>query len=214
MATSDELYGIADELRAVANLGLYYTQDPNDKERYQRVLSLSARLVAALEQRSPDEVLKTYLDNLGHLSPNAGANAAVFLDGRILLIRRHDNGLWALPGGLVEVGETLAEAAARELWEEAQIRGRVTKLLGIFDSRRVLSDLITQMYFALFLVETEDAKPSTTPEATEVGFFAEDDLPELSPGHHIGVPLAFKLYRGEIPVPYFDPPDDPLASAS
>ena len=123
MSGSEELYRIADELRAVANLGLKYAEHPDDRERYKRVLSASARLVAAVEERPPDEVLSGFEDNLDHISPNAGANAAVFRDGRILLIRRADNGLWALPGGLVEVGETLAEAACRELLEEAGIRG-------------------------------------------------------------------------------------------
>ena len=209
MSSSDELYAIADELRAVANLGLHFTESPHDRERYERVLSASARLMGALEQRSPDEVLVQYRDNLSHLSPNAGAEAAVFRDGRILLMRRHDNGLWALPGGLVEVGETLAETAVRELWEETKVRGRTTRLLGIFDSRRTRAELKAQTYHAVFLVEAQDAKPSPTPDATEVGFFAEDDLPDLSPGHGFVVPLAFKLARGEIPAPYFDPTDEP-----
>ena len=107
MSSTEDLYLIADELRAVANLGLRFAESPYDKERYERVLSASARLIAALEQRSPDEVLLQFKDNLDHLSPNAGANAAVFRDGRILLIRREDDELWALPGGLAEVERRL-----------------------------------------------------------------------------------------------------------
>ena len=43
------------------------------------------------------------------------------------------------------------------------------------------------------------------PETTGAGFFAEHDLPALDPGHERRVPMAFKLARGELPVPYFDP---------
>ena len=67
-----------------------------------------------------------------------------------MLIKRRDNGLWAVPGGWVE-GETLSEAA-------------------------------------------------------EIGFFHENNLPQLSPGHDLRVPVLFKILRGEVPAPYFDKP--------
>lgn len=63
-----------------------------------------------------------------------------------------------------------------------------------------------QAYFAIFLVVADDGEPEAGPETTGVGFYAERELPELSPGHHIEVPLAFRLYRNEVPAPYFDPP--------
>ena len=80
---AEQVHQIADELRATANLGLHYAENQYDKERYGRVLSASARLVAALEQRPPDEVLAQFEDNLRHVSPHAGAEAAVFRDGRV-----------------------------------------------------------------------------------------------------------------------------------
>ena len=212
MALAEEVYQAADELRAIANLGRRYAEDPRDKDRYERVSKTSARLVAAVEQRSLDDVLSQFEDNLTHVSPAAAADAAVFRDGRVLLIRRADNGLWALPGGLVEVGETLAEAAQRELLEEADLRGQATRLLGIWDSRLAGSLTKVQYYVAVFLVEAEDGEPhADLLETTEVGFFAEDDLPELSMGHRTRFPLLFKLYRGEVAVPYFDRPDGPAA---
>ena len=207
MSSAEKLYTIADELRAIASIGLHFAENPYDKERYERALALSARLVGALEQRSPNEVLAVYRDNLSHFSPNAGADAAVFRDGRILLIRREDDGLWALPGGLAEVGETLAEAASRELGEEENVRGRVTRLLGIFDSRLWLSRDKSHLYHVVFLIDPADSVPTAGPETTGVGFFSEDGLPDLSPGHRLRVPITFKLFRGEIPAPYFDPLD-------
>jgi len=200
---AEQVYQIADELRAVANLGLHYAEDQYNKERYGRVLSASAGLVAALEQRSPDEVLAQFEDNLSHVSPHTGAEAAVFRDGRVLLIRREDSGLWALPGGLLEVGETLAEAAERELFEEANVKGKATRLLGIWDSRFTGSHMKAQVYTVVFLVEAED-EPQPGPETTAAGFFVEHELPDLHGGHQVKVPMAFKLYRQEVPVPYFD----------
>lgn len=53
-------------------------------------------------------------------------------DGRLLLTRRADNGLLVLPGGRIELGETLAQAAIREVLEETGVRIEVTGLAGIY----------------------------------------------------------------------------------
>ena len=203
MPATEELYQIADELRAIANLGLCYADNEYHKERYTHALSLSARLVAALEDRSPNEVLTQYRNNLSHFSPIVAAEAAVFRDGKLLLIRRRDDERWALPGGLTEVGETLARSAERELWEEARVHGHATQLLGIFDSRLWQIRTNVQLYGAVFRVESDDS-PTPGSEALDAGFFGENDLPPLSQGHQLRVPLVFKLNRGEICAPYFD----------
>jgi len=200
----DHLYRIADELRSLANLGLRYTKDDFDRERYEKVLRNAAQILAALEERPEDEILSEYRGNLDYLAPLSGAGAAVFVENKLLLIRRHDDGLWALPGGAVEVGETTAAAAVRELVEETGIVGRVTGLLAVFDSRTWQSPFRYQLNHFVFVCEADDPTPQTSPEALDVGFFAGNDLPPLSQGHHLRVPVIFKIRRGEIPAPYFD----------
>lgn len=207
MSLTDTVYQIADELRSIANMGLRYSNTPFDKERYERILSASARLVADLEGRAEEDVLKVYQDNMGHISPNSGSEAVVVRDGKILLIQRGDNGLWAIPGGLVDVGEPVAATAQRELWEEAHLEGKVTRLLGFFDSLRWRTQTKVQLYFVTFQVDAPDGTPSPAPpETLDVGFFAEDELPPLSPGHDTRMSLIFKQIRGEAPVPYYDLP--------
>jgi ADP-ribose pyrophosphatase YjhB (NUDIX family) len=203
----DTIYQAIDELRAISSMGLYYAKSEYDKERYQKVLSVALDLLAALEGRSFEEVKREFVeDNWLHMSPAAGAEALIVRDEKIMLIKRTDNGLWAVPGGLVEVGETLAEAAERELSEETGVHGQVTKLLGIFDSRLWHSKTKAHLYHAVFLVEAVDLMPKPSIEATEIGFFGEKELPDLSYGHEHRVPLLFKILRGEIPAPYLDLP--------
>jgi ADP-ribose pyrophosphatase YjhB (NUDIX family) len=225
---SQALYHLADELRGIANLGLIYAQNDHDRDRYTRVLAASARLAAgagapegahAGSGTAAAAVLEVFRQNLAHVSPTAGAEAVVVRAGRILLHRRADNGLWAMCGGLAEIGETLAEAAARELFEEARVRGRITRLLGLFDSLRWDMRTRVHMYAAVFEAESED-EPAPTPEATELGFFGPDDLPALSPSQRRRVPLVLQIVRGERAGPYVDLPDvdlpdvDPAAGAS
>ncbi|MEX0783783.1 MAG: NUDIX hydrolase N-terminal domain-containing protein [Dehalococcoidia bacterium] len=198
------LYLVADELRAIANAGLRYAANDYDRDRYERVLGLSARLVAALDDRPAAGVLAEYRGNLDRMFPAVGADAVVIRAGTILLIRRSDDGLWAMPGGGVDVGETLAEAATRELHEETGLEGNATRLLGVWDSRLVGSPLKFHLYHVSMLVEADGDPIPCPPETTEAAFFAGDSLPPLSGGHQVIVPKVLKLLANDSPA-YFDP---------
>ncbi|MEA1977676.1 MAG: NUDIX hydrolase N-terminal domain-containing protein [Chloroflexota bacterium] len=204
MSLQESIYEIADELRGIASSGLHFSSDPYDRERYEKVLALSARLIGSIDERSPDEILVDFEDNLAHLSPLVGASSVVQLDSKILLIQRTDNGLWGVPGGLVEVGEVLSEAAIRELEEEAGVSGSPVDLLAVFDSRLWKSKSKTHLYHFVFLVEADNPKPTPGPEALSADFFSEADLPELSPGQDRRIPVIFRILREEISRPYFD----------
>ncbi len=208
-----EIYQLADELRAIASEGLRFCENGYDRERYGRVIQVTARLLAMVEPDSPEVIQTRLLDNLYHLSPLLATEVVVLREGKLLLVQLRENGLWALPGGICEVGETLAGSAARELWEEAGVHGRITRLLAVCDSRLWQSPSKTHLLSVIFLAEgfdgpevhqEPDGRIGPLAETLQVGFFGEDELPPLSPGHHVRIPLVFKLLRGEIPVPYFD----------
>ena len=66
-------------------------------------------------------------------TPKIAVNAVVFNDKKeVLLAKRTDNGVWCLPGGHVDLGETLAQACLREFYEETGLRGEVLRLVGIY----------------------------------------------------------------------------------
>jgi len=204
MSSTEELYQIANELRAVASGGLLWTDSHYDRERYMQVLNASAKLIATIEKRSPTEILAHFQDNLFHSSPLAGVEVVIVQDGKILLIQRSDDKLWALPGGLAEIGETLAEAAQRELWEETGIRGKITRMLGVFDSHQWKTRTKVQLYSVIFQAEISSGVLTTSLETSALAFFEESNLPPLSQGHHLRIPFVFKILHGQVPIPYFD----------
>ena len=206
---SDEARRIADELRTVAAFGLNFARPGSfDEERWELVLAAAARLAALNGDGAAGDLLARYHANHFDVGPMASGEAAVFHDGRLLLIRRSDDGLWALPGGITDPGETLARTAQRELWEEAGLAGRVVELLGIFDSRLWQSEKRIHFYHAVFRVEVDDPQPRLTDESMAAAYFAADELPPLSPGHHRRAPFVLQQMRGEAPIPYFDPPEE------
>jgi ADP-ribose pyrophosphatase YjhB (NUDIX family) len=207
-----EALQIADDLRGIAAFGLNFARaGSHDEERWQLVLAASARLAAlAGDERTADELLARYRANHFDIGPLASGEAVVMRDGKLLLIRRTDDGLWALPGGITDPGETLAQSARRELLEETGLAGRVARLLGVFDSRLWHSEKKIHFYHAVFLIEADDPEPRPSPEVSAAAYFGEDDLPPLSPGHHLRAPFVLRQLRGDAPIPYFDPPRNDL----
>jgi len=92
-------------------------------------------------------------------------------EGRILLIRRGTEpyeGYWALPGGFVEVGETLEEAAAREAEEETGLEIEIVRLVGVYsDPDR---DPRGHNVSCAYLARTQGGEPSAATDAAEAAF--------------------------------------------
>lgn len=100
-------------------------------------------------------------------------------DGRVLLVRRRDTLEWALPGGTVEWGETLAQCVRRELLEEAGVEVlELQQLLGVYSH----PDRDWRFHAATVIVQASVTPPfqmAKNPlEIVDVGLFAEADLPE------------------------------------
>lgn len=103
-------------------------------------------------------------------------------EGRIFLVRHSYVPGWHLPGGGVEVGETMRDALTREMMEEGNIEiGQEPRLFGIYFNRKV-SD---RDHVALFLIEgfSQSLPPQPNAEIVAHGFFARDALPDgTTPG--------------------------------
>ena len=104
--------------------------------------------------------------------------------GQLLMIRRTDNDLYALPGGTQEIGETISSAAVRETQEETGIDIQVTGLIGIYsDPEHVIeySDgEIRQEFSICFRATPTGGEPRTSTESKEVLWVEQDLLPELT----------------------------------
>lgn len=202
-----EITGIAGELRAIAAFGLNFADNVHDEERFQAVLSAAARLQALVDRRPAAELLEEYREQAFGLSALPSVEAVVFDEqGRLLLVQRRDDHLWALPGGITDPGETLAESVRRELYEETGLWGEVKALWGLFDSRLWHSAKRIHFYHALFLMEIGEQVLRPSDEVLNAAYFSEAELPPLSPGHHLRAPFVFRQRRGAAPIPFFDRP--------
>jgi 8-oxo-dGTP pyrophosphatase MutT (NUDIX family) len=201
------LYLIADEMRGMASQHKYFAENVYHVERADHLMALAAKVAALVDESDATTINDIFSNDAWlHFSPLIGVDSAVFNpDGEILLIQRKDNASWAMPGGIAEIGETPAEAALRELWEEAGLRGRVVRLLGLFDGRLWKSEVKIHLIHPVFLVECADLNASPGIETLDARFFSRDALPPMRGGHEVRVPKCFELCHQ--PDAYFDPAD-------
>ena len=124
-----------------------------------------------------DEHERLVCDSCGYVAyenPKIVAGALVEHEGRLLLCRRAiepRRGYWTLPAGFLELGESPAEGAVREAWEEACARIETTELLAIYTVRHISQ---VQMFYRARML---DPKIDVGPESLEVAFFDWDDIP-------------------------------------
>ena len=105
------------------------------------------------------------------------------VDGRILLHRRRDNEMWALPGGAMELGESLGDCAVREVREETGLEVQPIAVVGIYsDPKHVFAydDGEVRQEFSICLeCRIVDGAVSVSDESYEVRFFPATDIEEL-----------------------------------
>lgn len=129
-----------------------------------------------------------YYDDPSAPTPNAivaAASAVVVNDEhKILLQRRTDNDLWSLPGGAMEIGESIAQTVLREVQEESGLNVELVRLVGIYtDPRHVIAysnGEVRQQFSVCFACRVIGGELRGGDESTEVGFFAPDELEDLT----------------------------------
>lgn len=121
--------------------------------------------------------------------PMVGASLACFRDGKVLIARRAcapARGLWSLPGGRIEFGETAAEAAARELLEETGVRATVIGLAEVVEAIMTDADGAASSHAVIlaYAGRWEAGEPAPGEEAEAVAWAAphEIDAYETTPG--------------------------------
>ncbi len=174
----------AEALRAVAQSGLTYATDSFDQERYETVRQVAAEIAGSVTGEDPVALEARFADETGHATPKVDVRGVVVdPDDRILLVRETGWAGWNFPGGWAEVGQTPAEAVAKEVYEEAGLVVRPIRLLGVYSrDLRSRPRWPVHVYNIYVHCAPEPGRPTPDGEETQdAGFFDIGELPELSP---------------------------------
>ena len=174
-----DIHTVAQKLNALAQTGLTYSKDVFDQERYETLRQIAEDLLRA--RFDIDAETLNHVSESGYATPKTDVRAFIIRDGKLLMVKESDDGKWSLPGGWADVGDTPSAAVCREVIEETGLEVKVTKLLGVWDRNlHGHPPLPWHVYKLIFLCEEIGGSLAISHESTDIGFFAINDLPELS----------------------------------
>jgi ADP-ribose pyrophosphatase YjhB (NUDIX family) len=167
-------------LQAIAQTGLAYSREPYDRERYAQIQALAFEILAQGSGGTVEEAAKAFSLEAGYPTPKVDVRAVVFREDRLLLVKEKSSGLWTLPGGWADIGDTPSAMAVRETQEEAGVDVKPVKLLAVFDkSRHAHPPALFYVYKLFVRCELLGGTPHPSHETTDVGFFGRHEIPPL-----------------------------------
>lgn len=165
-------------IQSIAQAGLQYGRDKYDLERYEELRDIAAEMIAAKTDIPVVKVRDLFCNETGYQTPKLDTRAAVFQDGKILLVHEN-NGTWSLPGGWCDVTESIASNTEKEVREETGFTVSAQRLLAVQDWRKHnVTNYAYGVIKCFVLCRYEGGAFSENIETTEIGFFGEGELPE------------------------------------
>lgn len=174
---NDKWIEFAIRIQSIAQAGLQYGKDKYDIERYEMLRQIAAEMLSAKTDLPTDIIKDLFCNESGYQTPKVDTRAAVFIDGKILLVHEN-NGTWSLPGGWCDVDQSIASNSVKEVLEETGFTVSAQKLIAVQDWRKHnVTNYAYGVVKAFVLCKYERGEFSENIETTEVGLFYKDELP-------------------------------------
>ncbi|WP_418553416.1 NUDIX hydrolase N-terminal domain-containing protein [Longibaculum muris] len=202
-----ELFDYIIELQSLAQSGLYYGHDAYDKERYERIREISAELMALYLDQPVRHIQDAFCHEVGYQTPKLDTRAAIFNDeGKILLVQ-DSKGLWALPGGWVDIDTSIKENTEKEAKEESGLDVKATRIIAIEDrDKHNLPRYLYKIIKVFVLCEKIPGTFTKNLETVAADYFDLGHLPELSldRNNFEQIQMCFEAYHNPLWQTYFD----------
>lgn len=185
------------ELQSLAQAGLTYGKDVYDRERYARIREIAAEILSDRTNIPTETVKDLFCNETGYQTPKLDTRAAIFKDGKILLVREN-NGTWALPGGWCDVNVSVGENAVKEVREEAGLDVIAESIIAVQDRAKHNLPVYAYGICKVFVLCTPvGGSFRENSETTGSDYFTEDGLPELAEEKNTAeqIRMCFEAYR-------------------
>ncbi len=195
-------------IQALAEIGLHYSTNDYDTERYNEIQEISLKLFEQFTNVPIEKIKPIIQENNGYKTPKVDVRAVVFnQEGKILLIQEKVDNCWALPGGWADVGYSPKMVAEKECFEEAGLTVKASHLLAVMDKTVQNMPPQFEYVYKLFIwCDPIGSQISNGTETLDAGWFGENEIPELSQPRNLKqhIHLMFKYFRGEQICVYLD----------
>ena len=187
-------------IQGIAQAGLAYGENAYDRERYEELRKIAAEMITRQTELPLEKVKNFFCNETGYQTPKVDTRAAVFRNGKILLVHEK-NGTWSLPGGWCDVNQSVASNVQKETLEEAGLTVTPEKLIAVQDWRKHNRCNLPYGVVKIFVqCSVEGGSFRENIETTETRYFAEDELPENLAVEKVTaeqIRLCFAAYRSQ-----------------
>ena len=187
------------ELQSLAQAGLAYGKDVYDLERYERIREIAAEILSRMSDVPLGTVKELFCNETGYQTPKIDTRAAVFQDGRILLVQEKD-GRWSLPGGWCDVNVSVGENTVKEVKEESGLDVVTERVIAIQDRAKHNLPVYAYGVCKVFIqCAVTGGQFEKNIETTECRYFSPDELPELAEEKNTAeqIRLCFAAYHSD-----------------
>jgi len=196
------------KLKAIADVGLLYSQNEYDRERYTELREISYKLLGLVSEQDVETLKSSFPGATDYPTAKVDIRGLVLsADKKVLLVKESIDGKWALPGGWADVGFSPKETVVKEVKEETGLDVTVKALLAIFDKRfHPHPPQPFYVYKMLFYCEPASFQLKKGFDVLDVQYFSIDSLPKLSEDRILKsqIELVYqKVLSGDFQ-PYFD----------
>lgn len=168
------------ELQAMGQAGLTYSEDPFDRERFQRLRDIAAEMLSYKTELPLETVKDLFCCETGYQTPKLDTRAAIIQDGKILLVREN-TGKWSLPGGWVDVNVSVMENVVKEAREEAGLEVAPWRVVAVQDREKHNRPVYAWRVCKIFVLCTVvGGEFQSNIETTASEYFSLDELPPLA----------------------------------
>lgn len=168
-------------LQTITQAGLTYAKDPYDRQRYEQLQELAAEIASSINNSATEPWLAIIRAEKGYATPKVDVRAVVARDDQLLFMRESHDGLWSLPGGWADIGESPSQIAEREVLEETGFEVKANKLLAVYDKARHDHPPEFWYCYKLFVrCELRGGAPTRGIETLDTAFFGPHEIPPLS----------------------------------
>lgn len=174
----DKRIAAAMEIQSLAQAGLAYTDNVYDIERYERLREIAAQMISDISDVPLEKVKDLFCNETGYQTPKIDTRAAIFKDGKILLVHEN-NGTWSLPGGWCDVLESVKSNTVKEVKEETGLDAEAVRLIAVQDRNKHNVPIYAYGVCKVFvLCRVTGGSFCENSETTEIAYFTPDEIPQ------------------------------------
>ena len=189
----------AKELQFIAQGGLTYSKDVFDIERFERIREIAAEMLSLQSEIPIEKVKNLFCNETGFQTPKLDTRAAIFKDDKILLVKEK-NGTWSLPGGWVDINQSIKTNTEKEVKEEAGLDVTADRVIAVQDREKHNLPIYAYKVCKIFVqCSVIGGAFQENIETIQSRYFSLDELPPLAEEKNTKeqIEMCFQAYRSK-----------------